>query len=124
MLVAAACVVTPGGAVAERAGLAMLDGLARGSWEVRFRDGNEPRRICLRTGRELVQLRHTEGGCSPFVVEDGAQSVTVQYACRSNGYGRTTIRRETASLVQIESRGIARGLPFEVSAEARRLGAC
>jgi hypothetical protein len=58
------------------------------------------------------------------VIEDRPDVVTVQYTCRGRGYGRTTIRRENAQLVQIDTQGIAEGLPFEFSAEARRVGAC
>ncbi len=104
--------------------LAMLDSLGRGSWDVRYRDGEASRRICLRNGRELIQLQHKESGCNRFVVEDGDSEVTVQYTCRGNGYGRTHIRKETGTLVQIESQGIADGRPFQFSAEARRVGAC
>ena len=110
-------------AVAQSA-LAMLDSLDRGSWDVRFRDGDGSRRICLRNGRELIQLQHNESGCNRFVVEDGSREVTVQYTCRGNGYGRTSIRKETGTLVQIDSQGIAEGRPFQFSAEARRVGAC
>lgn len=104
--------------------LAMLDSLDRGSWDVRFRDGEASRRVCLRSGRELIQLQHKETGCNRFVVEDGASEITVQYTCRGNGYGRTSIRKETGALVQIDSQGIADGRPFQFSAEARRVGTC
>jgi len=50
--------------------------------------------------------------------------VTVQYTCRGLGYGRTAIRRESSRLVQVQSQGIAEGLPFEISGEARRIGDC
>lgn len=105
-------------------GLVMLDGLAKGEWTVRQRDGNTNRKICLRSGRELIQLQHKEPNCNRFVIEDNPSEVTVQYTCPGNGYGRTNIRRETASLVQIESQGIASGLPFQFTAEARRTGTC
>ncbi|MDA7787989.1 hypothetical protein N8940_02015 [Sphingomonadaceae bacterium] len=111
-------------ASAQGSALAMLNGLAKGQWEVRYRGGGATRKICVRTGRELIQLKHTETGCNRFVVEDGSSEVTVQYACAGNGYGRTNIRRETGSLVQIESQGIAGGLPFQFTAEARRTGSC
>lgn len=111
-------------AVAQAPSLAMLDGLDRGEWELKFRNGDDNRRICVRSGRELIQIRHTEPGCSRFVVEDGSSEVTVQYTCRGNGYGRTSLRRETNRLVQLESQGIADGLPFQFVAEARRVGAC
>ncbi len=110
--------------IAAQAGsLAMLNNLTKGEWTVRIRGGSE-RKICVRSGQELIQLRHNASNCSRFVVEDGAQAVTVQYTCRGNGYGRTSIRRETSSLVQIESQGIAAGSPFQLKAEARRTGSC
>ena len=111
-------------AAAQGPSLAMLNGLDDGQWEIRFRDGSDLRRVCVRSGLELIQLQHSDSGCSRFVVEDGANTVTVQYTCRGNGYGRTSVRRESGSLVQIDSQGIAGGLPFEFSAEARRVGAC
>lgn len=107
-----------------QASLAMLDSLDKGGWELRYRDGSTARKVCLRSGREFIQLRHRGSGCNRFVVEDGAREVTIQYTCRGNGYGRTSIRKETGSLVQIDSQGIADGKPFEFSAEARRTGGC
>ena len=121
---AALLAVAAGGPALAQASLAMLDTLERGQWEVRYRDGSTPRNICVRSGQELIQLRHRESGCNRFVVEDGKSEVTVQYTCRGNGYGRTNIRRESAGLVQIDSQGIADGRPFQFSAEARRTGAC
>lgn len=111
-------------AAAQAPSLAMLSALDDGQWELRFRDGRESRRVCVRSGLELIQLQHSSQGCSRFVVEDGASQVTVQYTCKGNGYGRTNIRREGSDLVQIDSQGIAGGLPFSFSAEARRVGPC
>ena len=111
-------------AAAQSDSLAMLGGLSKGEWTIKHRDGSDDRKICIRTGQELIQLRHTDLGCSRFVVEDGLNKVTVQYTCPGNGYGRTNIRKETGALVQIESQGIVSGLPFQFAAEARRTGAC
>jgi len=104
--------------------LAMLDTLAKGAWDLRIRDDGTQRRICVRDGREFIQLRHRQPGCSRIVVEDGADEVVVQYTCRGNGYGRTSIRREGNSLVQIRSQGIEGGTPFSFNAEARHSGSC
>lgn len=122
--IAAAGFVLAAPGQAQTGALAMLDGLAKGEWTVRYRDGSPDRKICLRKGDELIQLRHDDRNCSRFVVDDAASEVTVQYTCRGNGYGRTNVRRETSSLVQIESQGIAEGLPFQFQAEARRTGTC
>lgn len=112
-------------ALGQKPALAMLDRLEPGRWELASRDGSRNReRICLRDARRLLQLQHAAGRCEQLVVDDSTTEVTVQYSCKGQGYGRTTIRRETNRLVQIESQGIADGLPFEFSAEGRYLGPC
>jgi hypothetical protein len=109
---------------AQSESLSMLAGLSKGEWTIKHRDGSADRKICVKTGQELIQLRHDAPDCSRFVVEDALSKVTVQYTCPGNGYGRTNIRKETGGLVQIESQGIASGLPFEFAAEGRRTGTC
>lgn len=105
--------------------LAMLDGLERGGWELAFRnDDGGKERVCLATGRELIQLRHAGLKCKSTVVSDSPQEVTVQYSCPGQGYGRTNIRRESNRLVQIDAQGIESGLPFAFAAEARWVGSC
>ena len=111
-------------ALANAPELAMLDSLASGGWELNYRDGDAREKICLRTGRELIQIHHRNVQCSHYVVDDGPTRVTVQYTCPGDGYGRTSIRRETPRLVQIESSGIEGGLPFHISAEGRHVGSC
>lgn len=104
--------------------LAMLGTLTKGEWTIKQRGGGVDRKICVRSGSELIQIVHREGGCSQYVVEDGASRVTVQYTCPGNGYARTSVRKETGSLVQLESQGIHNGMPFEITAEGRRTGTC
>lgn len=114
-----------GQALGQRRPLTMLDQLAEGRWELRLRGDRKPiERICLQNGRNLIQLRHPELACDRLVIEDSSESVTVQYTCRGRGYGRTHIRMESDQLVQLESQGIAGGLPFDFAAEARRIGGC
>ena len=104
--------------------LGMMAKLQRGQWTVASQDGGPSRTLCLGDAAQLIQLRHAGSVCSRYVVEDAADKVTVQYTCAGNGYGRTSIRKETNALVQIESQGIAGGLPFQFKAEARRTGSC
>lgn len=104
--------------------LGMLDSLTKGAWSLRIRDDGSEQRICVRDGRELIQLRHKQPGCSRFVVQDNPDEVVVQYTCRGNGYGRTSIRREGSGLVQLQSQGIIDGAPFSISGEARHSGGC
>lgn len=110
--------------LAQGNGLAMLGTLSKGEWTIRQRGSAPARKICVKSGAELIQLMHREAGCSQFVVEDAAARVTVQYTCPGNGYGRTSIRRETPALVQLESQGIEGKMPFQLTAEARRTGSC
>lgn len=105
--------------------LAMLDQLDSGRWELRIREPGAPvQRLCIDSGRRFIQLRHQADVCDKFVVRDNLNEVVVQYTCKGRGYGRTQIRRESGRLVQIDSQGIAAGLPFQFSAEARRVGDC
>jgi len=114
-----------GPAQGQRPALAMLDALEHGRWELRLRgDSTGVEQICLGDARRLIQLRHPALACEQLVVEDTPGAVTVQYTCRGRGYGRTHIRRESSRLVQIDSQGIANGLPFSFAAEGRRVGDC
>jgi hypothetical protein len=98
--------------------------LSPGSWELRLRHDTRRQNLCVRTGRDLIQLQHRQSGCTQIVVQDDPEEVTVHYTCRGDGYGRTTIRREGSGLVQIRSVGSQGGLPFTIEGEARRTGAC
>lgn len=112
-------------ATGQRQSLAMLDQIEAGRWEIRMRDGSRrTSSICVDNGRKLIQLRHETLACDRLIVSDNADEVTVQYTCQGRGYGRTSIRRETSRLVQIQTQGIAEGLPFDFTAEARRVGEC
>lgn len=114
-----------GAIAAQGPGLAMLDRLQPGLWEVRERGSSAaPRRMCIDHGRRLIQLRHPGEVCQSLTVEDTAVSVTVHYTCPASGSGRTRIRFENATLAQLETQGVANGLPFDSIAEARRVGAC
>lgn len=104
--------------------LKMLNDLMPGRWEIRSRDMAQLQRICVRNGRELLQLRHNGRTCKRFIVEDAANRVTVTYNCQAAGNGRTTLRQETDKLVQISTQGVDGGSPFAIEAEARYIGGC
>ena len=125
LLLAAATAGFAAPAAGQRAPLAMLDQLESGRWELHSRDTRGPgEQICLHDGHRLIQLRHPASNCERMIISDSPGEVTVQYTCRGRGYGRTHIRRETRRLVQIETQGIVDGLPFDFSAEGRRIGEC
>lgn len=104
--------------------LEMLGRIQPGLWELRDHGGENRQTICIQTGQRFIQLRHPTDQCSSLILEDTPQAITVQYSCRATGNGRTRIRFERPTLVQIESQGIHSGLPFEIHAEARRVGDC
>lgn len=123
LLIAAAALAVP--VVAQTPELALLTQLERGTWQLVERGSTRPpRAICLGDARALLQPQHPQATCSRFIVSDTAEAVTVSYDCGAAGNGRTTIRRETNRLVQVETQGIARGSPFSMTLEARRTGTC
>lgn len=125
VLIAAGLLAASGAAAGADPALGQMDELDRGMWELRYRDASRrSERICVASALRLIQLRHPGQPCEQVIAQSGAASVTVQYTCRGLGYGRTAIRRETSRLIQIQSQGIAEGLPFEINAEARRVGDC
>ena len=119
-LVAAAAVAVP--ALAETP--TMLTQLERGRWQLTDRSGGAARNICLGDATQLIQVRHANNRCASYTVENGTNVVTVGYDCQAAGNGRTTVRRETNRLVQIETQGMVNGAPFSQNFEARRVGAC
>lgn len=103
----------------------MLERLEAGQWELRGGAGNARiANICLGNPILLTQPRHASAPCTRDVVAADADSMTVNYSCPGLGRGRTTIRFETPRLVQIDSQGLDRGMPFALRAEARRVGPC
>lgn len=103
----------------------MLDRFEPGLWVVTPRDeAGQPAQVCIDSGRKLIQVRHAHETCRRFVIEDRPGSVTVQYTCPASGYGLTHIRFKNSRLALIETQGIDNGLPFNFSAEGRRLGGC
>ena len=103
----------------------MLTRLEAGQWELRGGSGNARiAAICLGNPILLTQPRHGAAPCTRDVVAADAGSMTVNYSCPGVGRGRTTIRFETPRLVQIDSQGLDRGMPFAMRAEARRVGPC
>lgn len=125
-LAVAMSILGPGAALAaESLPLPLLQKLSRGQWMITPNDGTPARRICLGDPLQLVKLRHVaSANCDLLDTESAPDRLVVHFTCRGAGYGRTTIRRETETLLQIESEGVAAGQPFQFRAEARRTGAC
>lgn len=102
----------------------MLARLEAGQWELRGAGNARIAAICLGNPILLTQPRHGATPCTRDVVAADADSMTVNYSCPGVGRGRTTLRFETPRLVQIDSQGLDRGMPFALRAQARRTGPC
>lgn len=121
---AVAGLVMIGGAAVAAGPLAALADVEPGKWELRDRDGKGGRMICVSRPMELLQVGHVAGGCQHRVVESSSRNATVSYTCPGVGQGRTALTVETGRLVQIDTQGVSRGMPFASSYEARRVGDC
>ena len=103
--------------------LAALKSLEPGLWQIDVQ-GRSPRQMCVADMSALVQVEHEQPGCSRFVIANEPKVSTVHYSCQRAGWGRTTVRVETASSAVIRTQGISRNAPFEYTVQARRVGAC
>lgn len=119
LIAATAAAVTPKG------GIALLDSLERGMWQLRpTGSGEAATKICLGKPEALLQLRHSGLACEQYVVRSTADTVTISYTCTGQGQGLTTIRKESNRIVHIQSQGIRDNAPFSISVEGRRTGPC
>jgi len=122
---AAALFAFSGAAPAQAPGLAVFDGLQKGGWTLKAQGSTDAgKRVCLGDPGLLIQIQHGNATCSRYVIENTPKSLRVSYKCGNLGHGVTTIRRESSSVVQIHSQGIANNAPFSFSVEGRRTGAC
>lgn len=105
---------------------AALEELRPGLWSIHADGpGALPRRICLDDPAKLVQVRHSEtAACSRMVIASAAHEATIHYSCPGAGWGRTSLRVDSATSVRIDTQGIADNAPFAYQATARREGEC
>lgn len=115
-------VVTP--ASTQEPEIPLLARLEAGRWELRGASNISIASICLGERHLLIQPQHGSAACARSLVSSDATSVTVRYTCPGNGFGQSTIRLETTRLVQIESQGVHKGVPFSLRGEARRIAPC
>ena len=105
-------------------GFILLERIEKGAWQLKPVGGGAPRKICVRSGEELLALRHVRRSCSRYVVKNAAGELTIHMTCGAAGHVRTTLRYETPRLIQIYTQGLAGGSPFSDSYEARHSGSC
>lgn len=103
--------------------LIALGQLEPGLWQLDTK-GQASKSVCVADGSELIQIAHDQSGCSRFVITNDPKASTVHYSCQGAGWGRTTVRIETARIAQIQTQGIAKNAPFDFVTQAKRVGAC
>jgi len=105
--------------------LHVLGAIEQGQWELREQAATgAPRTLCLSDPDALVQIQHAQQQCARFVVDDQPMAAIVTYDCKGAGRGRTVIRAESPRLIHVDTQGLSGGLPFDMSFEGRRTGAC
>lgn len=123
-----AAIMVAGAAGAQEARaptLTALKSIEPGRWRLHeIGTQGSDRAICVSDAQRLLQIKHPANRCARFVIENSAAAATVHYTCPGAGHGRTSIKVETRNLIDIQTQGLAGGLPFEARYEARRLGAC
>ena len=83
-----------------------------------------PARLCLADLMELARVEHRGRACKQRTLRKSATSVTISYECSGSDFGRSEIDYVTSKNFKIVSQGIAGGLPFAHTVQARRLGDC
>lgn len=111
------------GAAVQHANLVALKAVERGQWNLRSPDGRL-RKLCVTDPAALLQIRHAANNCSHVVMDNTPRTATIRYSCTGHGQGRTTITVETSKLLQIDTQGVADGIPFAEEYEARLIGRC
>lgn len=122
LLVGLMALAVPAPAMAP--GFAVLDRIQKGVWQLKPTDGTASRKICVRSGEELLALHHNRRSCSRYIVKNAASELTIHMTCGTAGHVRTTLRYETPRLVQIYTQGLDNGSPFSDSFEARHTSSC
>jgi hypothetical protein len=113
------------GAAAMAASPALFSRSQPGLWELSGMEGvKTPYRVCLADLTQLAQVEHRGRTCKVTSLRDGPAAGTLTYECAPNEFGRSEIKFVTPRNFKIVSQGIAGGLPFAHTVQARRLGDC
>ena len=96
-----------------------------GLWELSGIAGTRaPARLCVADLAQLAQVEHRGRGCKQKAIRETATSATFTYECSGKDFGRSEIKFVTPRNFKIVSQGIAGGLPFAHTVQARRVGDC
>jgi hypothetical protein len=102
-----------------------LQKIELGLWDIKAKDVRDgSKTMCITDPAVLLQLAHPGLACKRFPISNAQTEATVHYSCAGAGSGQTSIRVETARLVQIDTQGLVSQRPFQMKFEGRRIGNC
>jgi hypothetical protein len=113
------------GAAAVAASPTLFGQSQPGLWEYSGIEGTKtPQRMCIADLAQLAQVEHRGRGCKVRALRGDAAAATFTYECAPNEFGRSEIKFVTPRNFKIVSQGIAGGMPFAHTVQARRVGDC
>lgn len=119
----AALAITAAATAAEKP--KALAAAAPGLWELTGVQGAKtPVRECLASLAALGQYEHRAKSCKATTLSDNGKVTVINYTCGPSDFGRTSIKVITPRNLKVDTQGIADGLPFGYTIEARRVGEC
>jgi hypothetical protein len=102
-----------------------LSGVAPGLWEVsRSATGHDARAMCLRDVVELASAGNPGETCATRVLESRSGMLLLDLSCPRGDFARSRISVVTPRSLKVETMGLHRGAPFDLTLYARRKGAC
>ena len=111
--------------LAAAANSAVFGNSQPGLWELSGIAGTKaPTRLCVGDLAQLAQIEHRGRACKQKALRETATSATFSYECSGKDFGSTEIKVVTPRNFRIVSQGIAGGLPFAHTVQARRVGDC
>lgn len=95
-----------------------------GLWQANEVGEGAGQTICATAPEQLLTAGRPARACKTTVIANEPNRGVITYQCKGGLSGRTTLRRDAASIYTIDAQGIDRGRPFALLAEWRRIGDC
>lgn len=102
-----------------------LAGVEPGLWEVsRTATGQGARRVCLTDMVLLATYAHAGDRCERTMLVDQPGQLIMHLDCGEGDFGRSRLSVTTPRSLKLESQGVHKGEPYNLTLYARRVGEC